>query len=123
MDKLAKSPRLRLTITLALTVIIGVLSSVLASQIMPNGKLNWGLLPRVSSFWILGVASFFWMFVHVQFLNSDVSVLNFLDDDHCRAYIRKAKLEGLAAEIRNNPAKASLVDAVDFLANLEVKPK
>lgn len=123
MDKLAKSPRLRLTITLALTVIIGVLSSVLASQIMPNGKLNWGLLPRASSFWILGGASLFWIFVHVKFLNSDVSVLNFLDGDHCRAYIRKAKLEGLAAEIRNNPAKASLVDAKEFLANLEVKPK
>lgn len=123
MDELAKSPRLRLTVTLVLTVVIGVLSSVLASQIMPNGNLDWSLLSKVSSFWILCVASLLWIFVHVGFLNYDESVLNFLDDDHCRAYIRKAKLEGIAAMIRSNPENAALVDAKQFLENLEVKPK
>jgi hypothetical protein len=123
LDEFAKSPRLRLTVTLVLTVVIGVLSSVLASQIMPNGTLDWGLLPNVASFWILCLASLLWIFVHVRFLNYDESVLNFLDDDHCRAYIRKAKLEGIAAVIRSNPESAALVDAKQFLENLGVTTK
>jgi hypothetical protein len=110
-------------VTLALTIVIGVLSSVLAAQVMPDGKLDWSLLTKVSSFWILLIVSACWIFVHVRFLGFDESVQNFADDEHCLAYIRKAKLEGLAQLIKNNPKRAELVDAKKLLKNLDVKLK
>lgn len=121
LDYIAKSPRLRLSVTLVLTVIIGLFSSILAGQIMPQGELDWSLLPKVASFWLLAFASLVWIFIHIQFLNYDENVLRFTDDQHCIAFIRKAKLEGLAAFIHKNPEQASLVDAKTFLKNLGVK--
>jgi hypothetical protein len=121
LEYIAKSPRFRLSVTLALTVIIGLLSSILASQIMPGGILNWSLLPKVTSFWLLTVASAVWIYIHVVFLNYDENVMRFKDDQHCIAFIRKAKLEGLVALIHKNPEQASLVDAKIFLKNLGVK--
>lgn len=121
MNHVAKSPRLRLAITLLLTIVIGVLSSILATQIMPQGVLNWALLPRVSSFWMLILFSAFWLYIHVVFLNYDESVMRYADDQHCIAIIRKAKLDGIASFIRENPEQASLVDAKTFLDNLGVK--
>lgn len=122
-DELAKSPRFRLAVTLSLTIIIGVLSSVLASQIMPQGTLDWSLLPRVSSFWILFLFAGFWIFVHLQFLHYDESVMNFADDEHCRAHIRKTQLEGIAMMVKSNPTKAGLINVKDILKGLEVKEK
>lgn len=119
--KIANSPRLRLAATLVMTVLIGILSSVLASQIMPNGVLDWILIPQVSSFWVLLIISSAWVYIQVRFLNHDESILNFLDDNHCKAYIRKTKLEGLALFIKQNPQQAELVDAVKFMKNLKVK--
>lgn len=123
MDELAKSPKLRLAVTLSLTIIIGLLSSILATQLMPNGALDVGLLLKSSAFWFLLCTSAAWIYIQVAFMNYDQSVLAFSDDEHCRAYIRKAKLEGLAAKIKNDPNSAELVDAKTFLENLEVKSK
>lgn len=121
MEYIANSPRLRLVATLLLTVAIGVLSSVLASQIMPGGVLDWALLPKVSSFWVLMLVSVLWVFMNVSFMSHDENIMKFADDQHCLAYIRKAKLEGLSKHIRENPDQASLVDAKVFLKNLGVK--
>lgn len=121
MDFIAQSPRIRLSVTLSLTIVIGVLSSILASQIMPLGVLHWSLLLKVSSFWLLVFVSAIWIYIHVVFLNYDENVMRFKDDQHCIAYIRKTKLEGLAALIRKNPEQASLVDAKTFLNDLGVK--
>jgi hypothetical protein len=120
---IAKSPRLRLAATLTMTVIIGILSSILAAQIMPGGVLDWSLIPSKSSFWILLVVCFLWIYVQVRFLNLDESVLNFLSDDHCIAHIRKMKLEGLARTIKDDPSQAQLIDAKKVLKDLEVKSK
>ncbi|WP_208665554.1 hypothetical protein ACNT2N_26730 [Pseudomonas thivervalensis] len=121
MEYIAKSPRLRLSVTLLLTVAIGVLSSIMASQIMPQGILTWSLLPKVSSFWLLALFSGGWIFIHVKFLNYDEDIMKYADDQHCIALIRKAKLEGLAALIQRSPEQASLVDAKTFLKNLGIK--
>lgn len=121
MEYISQSPRLRLSVTLFLTVVIGVLSSIFASQIMPKGELDWSLLPKVSSFWLLILCALVWIFIHVRFLNYDENIMKYADDQHCLAIIRKTKLEGLAALIRKNPEQASLVDAESFLKNLRVK--
>lgn len=121
MEYIVKSPRLRLSVTLLLTVVIGVLSSIMASQIMPHGVLTWSLLPKSSSFWLLALSSAIWIFIHVRFLNYDENIMKYADDQHCIAVMRKAKLEGLAALIQKNPEQASLVDAKVFLKNLGIK--
>lgn len=120
-EYIAKSPRLRLSVTLLLTVVIGVLSSIMASQIMPGGALTWSLLPNVSSFWALALCSGVWIFIHVRFLNYDEDIMRYADNQHCIALIRKAKFEGLAASIKKDPEQASLVNAKDFLKSLGVK--
>jgi hypothetical protein len=114
---------LRLAVTLLLTIAIGVLSSIFATQVTPNGVLDWSLATKVSSFWWLLCSSALWVAVHLKFLNHDESILLFADDQHCIAHIRKTKLEGLAALVKIDPEKASLVDAKTVLKNLEIKAK
>lgn len=123
LKRIASSPRLRLVVTLLLTIAIGVLSSIFATQVTPNGTLDWSLATKVSSFWWLLGSSAVWVVVHLVFLNHDENVLLFADDQHCIAHIRKTKLEGLAALVKSDPEKASLVDAKTVLKNLEVKTK
>jgi hypothetical protein len=120
-DYIASAPRLRLGITLALTIAIGVLSSIFASQIMPGGVLTWSLTSTVSSFWLLLCIGAILVYLNVAFLNHDQSVQKFADDEHCLAFIRKAQLEGLAEKIRKNPQDVELIDAKKFLKSLNVK--
>lgn len=120
---IARSPRLRLTATVLLTVIIGVMSSIFATQVTPNGNLDWSLALKLPSFWLLLISAFVWLGVHFFFLNYDENLLLFADDLHCLAHIRRTKLEGLAALVKSNPEQASLVDAKTVLRNLEVKRK
>jgi hypothetical protein len=121
--EIANSPRLRLTVTLLLTIVIGVMSSIFATQVTPNGALDWSLTLKVSSFWWLVGGAVCWLSVHLFFLNHDENVLQFADDQHCIAHIRKTKLEGLAALVKTDPERASLVDVKTILKNLEVKTK
>lgn len=123
MKRIVSSPRLRLAVTLLLTIAIGVLSSIFATQVTPNGALDWSLATKVSSFWWLLGGSTFWVFVHIVFLEHDENILLFADDQHCIAHIRKTKLEGLAALVKSDPEKASLVDAKTVLQDLKVKTK
>ena len=122
-DNIASAPKLRLGITLSLTIAIGILSSIFASQIMPGGMLTWSLAPNVMSFWLLLCVGAFWIYLNVAFLNHDQSVQRFADDEHCLAFIRKAKLEGLAEKIRKNPDGVEIIDAKKFLESLDVKAK
>lgn len=110
-----------MAVTLALTIVIGVLSSILASQIMPQGVLTWSLLTQVSSFWILLLTSSGFVYLNICLLDYDKDIMRYADDAHCIAYIRKAKLEGMVALIRLDPAQAPLVDAKIILKNLGVK--
>jgi len=118
---LSAFPRLRLAITLALTVAIGVLSSILASQIMPNGRLDWSLLPKVSSFWILLLVTVVWLSVQVIYMNYDYGLITYADDLHCEAAIRKLKLDALAADLLKNPEKAHALDATALRKDLGLK--
>ena len=123
MKRIASSPRLRLAATLLLTIAIGVMSSIFATQITPEGILDWSLATKVSSFWWLMGSAVCWLIVHLAFLKCDENVLLFADDRHCIAHIRKTQLEGLAALVKSNPERASLVDAKTFLKNLGVKTR
>ncbi len=119
--KLSEKPRLRLALNTVLTIVIGVLSSILASQIMPEGKLTWSLLPQVLSFWILLVVSILWFWIQCSLLNYDEDVAKFSDDAHCKAHMRRTQLEGIAQMIKNDPTQANLIDCKEFLKKMGVK--
>jgi hypothetical protein len=117
------NPRRRAILNTILTVLIGVSSSILATQVMPNGKFNLALLTHVSGFWILLFLTILWIWVQISFLDYDENILNFADDSHCIAYARKAQLEGLAQTIKKDPSQFNLIKLTDFMKDLEVEKK
>ncbi|HAS6022033.1 TPA: hypothetical protein I7136_23555 [Vibrio vulnificus] len=117
------SPRVRLTITLILTILIGVFSSLLATEIAPGGVINYKLVNDAASFWILLILSIIWLYVHVAYLRYDENILKFADDAHCVGFIRKTKLDAYAAIVQRDPAQANLINANDLFKELKVKTK
>lgn len=120
-NKIAEKPRVRLGINLFLTVSIGVMSSILASQIMPNGILTWGLVTHVISFWILLPLSCFWFWIQCEFLNYDEDVTKFADDAYCKAHMRKSQLQGIAQVIKSDPVQSHLIDTKEFFKKMGIK--
>lgn len=123
MEKVMSSPRVRLAITLLLTILIGVFSSLLATEIAPGGEVNFKLVNDAVSFWVLLLLSGTWVYIHVAFLKHDENILKFTDDAHCIGYIRKTKLDAFAALVKNDPQQANLINATDLLKELKVKTK
>ncbi|AXT30702.1 hypothetical protein [Pseudoalteromonas tunicata] len=117
------SPRVRLIITLVLTIIIGVLSSLFATEITPDGVIDWALTYKTFSFWGLLVTSVIWILIHLIFLKHDENILRFTDDAHCIGHIRKTKLDGYAALVKDDPKQANLINVTDLLKDLKVKTR
>jgi hypothetical protein len=107
---IAGKPKLRLGLNLFLTISIGLTSSIVASQIMPDGNLTWSLLTDVMSFKILLVLGVLWFLIQCKLLDYDENVLKFADDQHCLAYIRKAHLDAMVKVIQKDPNQAQLME-------------
>lgn len=122
-ENMIGNPRGRAILSTILTVLIGVSSSILASQMMPNGTFKFGLLTHVWGFWVLLLLTIVWIWVQISFLNYEENILNFADDSHCIAYARKAQLEGLAQTIKKDPSQFNLIKLTDFMKDLEVEKK
>ena len=114
-------PRTRASMNLLLTIFIGLLSSILATQIMPQGQLDWKLIYTASAFWALIVAAVALLGFQWYCIGFDEDVSKFGDAAHCIAYIRKAQLEGAASHIRKNPEQAMLMDAKELLKRMGIK--
>ncbi|SAL47442.1 hypothetical protein AWB71_02569 [Caballeronia peredens] len=114
-------PKLRLAVNLGLTVVIGVLSSIYATQVTPNGNLDWSLSWHLPSFWILVAASIVLIAIQVLFYKGDEKLSQFADDAHCIAFARRLKLEGVLEDIRKNPEKAALIEVGKMLDDMGVK--
>lgn len=110
-------------ITLLLTILIGVFSSLLATEIAPGGEIDYKLVNDAFSFWALLVLSFIWIYMHVEFLKHDENILKFTDDAHCIGYIRKTKLDAFAALVKLDPQQVKLINVSDLLKELKVKTK
>lgn len=114
-------PRTRASINLLLSIFIGLISSILATQIMPQGQLSWKLLHTASAFWALIVVAATLLTFQWYCIGYDEDVTRFGDAAHCIAYIRKAQLEGAARHIRKNPEQAMLMDAKELLKKMGIK--
>lgn len=114
-------PKIRALINLLLTIFVGVLSSVLASQIMPGGDLSWSLTYQVSGFWMLIVAAVMLLSFQWFCIGFDDSITRFLDEKRCLAYVRKTQLDGFAEHIKQNPQEAMLTDAKVVMKRMGIK--
>lgn len=114
-------PKLRLAITLILTIAVGVLSSVFATQIMPNGNLDWSLTLKASSFYILVPTSALLVALQIIFYRGDEKVSQFSDDLYCIGYARKMKMVAMARDIREHPEKAQLMEVSKMLEDMGIK--
>lgn len=110
MKYINESPKLRLLLTLALTILIGVFSSLFATEIAPEGILIWSLYSQAFSFWVLITLSIIWLYLHVNFMRNDSDILRFADDEYCKAHIRKTDLEAYSALSKRTPESLNSVD-------------
>jgi len=113
----------RLIVTSVLTVLIGVLSSVYAAEIMTSTGVDWSTSFKKVSFWLLTAAVVIWLVVQIAYMRNDKKVLAFADDNYCLAHIRKTKLEAFAKQVKDNPESANLIKANTFLKELGVSKK
>lgn len=88
-------------INLAGGVVLGILGNVYAAEIAPSGVICWSSLTTVRLFWPVVLVSVFWIWLNVGFLNYDQDIAKFADDAHCLAYVRKARLEAYARQIKD----------------------
>lgn len=114
-------PKIRLALTLGLTIVIGVLSSIFATEIMPNGKLDWALTLKASSFYFLAPASLVLIALQVWFYRGDEKISRFGDDLYCIAHIRSSKMQAMAADLKAHPEKATLIKVDDMLRDMGIK--
>ncbi|ATC95055.1 hypothetical protein PTUN_a2595 [Pseudoalteromonas tunicata] len=49
--------------------------------------------------------------------------MRFTDDAHCIGHIRKTKLDGYAALVKDDPKQANLINVTDLLKDLKVKTR
>ena len=118
---IAGSPAARFSVSLLSTIVLGVLGNVYASQIMPSTGFTYGLLVTVPSFWILLPLTVIWLYFNYAFFQYDGDLALFKDDAHCLAFVRKMKLDALAATLKKDPSKANLTDMNSILEELRVK--
>lgn len=123
-DCVAESPKGRMFATLVGSVIFSIVSGVYTNVITPepNVKFEWSKLYTGGHFILLVIAFLLWIYVHWRFLLHDENIMKFADNQHCVAFIRKAKLEAYAKQIRESPEDAGLVDVKDFMKQLGIKP-
>ncbi len=119
MECVLKSPKIRLAVTLFLTIVIGVFSSLFATEITPNGIVEWNRTFKTYSFWILIILSIIWLWIHINLMEYDNSILAFSDDEYCKAYMRKAQLEAYVLNIKENPKEVNTMELNEFKSKLE----
>lgn len=118
-----ESPRIRLGIVLALTILIGVFSSSYVTEITENGNLQWDLSIYSRAFWLLALVSILWIILQVAQLKSEEDVLQYIDNNYCMGFLRRIKLDALARLAKTDPERASLIDIKQIMESIEAQHK
>ncbi|GAB5554529.1 MAG: hypothetical protein Sapg2KO_41200 [Saprospiraceae bacterium] len=81
------SPELKTMIFIGSVILSGVLCSGFITEITVDGKLEWKLFYKTTTFWII-IGYAFILYLYNRFLyNHEKNIMKFLDDDYCKAYI------------------------------------
>jgi len=106
MNKIKKSikeyPEIRTGIFIFSVLISGILCSAFVTEISLNGKLIWKSFYKAYTFWGLILYSIL-IYLYNRFIYKfEKNMMNFLDDDYCKAYIVQSCLPELIDKYKND---------------------
>jgi magnesium-transporting ATPase (P-type) len=106
MNKIKKSikeyPEIRTGIFIFSVLISGILCSAFVTEISLNGELIWKSFYKAYTFWGLILYSIL-IYLYNRFIYKfEKNMMNFLDDDYCRAYIVQSCLPELIDKYKND---------------------
>lgn len=96
-DRIYRSPGAKVAISTVTSVLIGIFSNTLVTQITKNGEIVWQSIPSASSFWALLISCFVAFQFHRYLLAYETQVSAFKDADFCMAYARSQLLPAQVA--------------------------
>lgn len=127
MDKIKKSiteyPEIRTGIFIFSVLISGILCSAFVSEISSNGVLIWKYFYKAYTFWGIVIYSII-IYLYNRFLYKyEKNIINFLDDNYCKAYIIQSCLPDLIekykADLKNGKESGELIDISKELKKLK----
>ena len=127
MNKLIKSikgyPEVRTGIFVFSVLISGVLCSAFITEITQNGKLVWKDFYKAYTFWGLIIYSII-IYLYNRFIyRFEKNIMNFLDEDYCKAYIVQSCLPDLVEkykeDLKSGKDSGELIDISKELKKLK----
>lgn len=117
--KIFESPLIKTIISVFNVLIAGILTGSFVTEIAVNGELQWRDFYKTTIFYLLLLFAVF-LYIYQKFLfNYERSILNFMDDDYCKAYMRKEYLPELARKtnelIKSGQDSGAVRDILDDL--------
>lgn len=102
--------------------VFGVVAAVYGNIITPGSgaKMDWHLLYTGGHAFAMFVALLGWLWFNLALLGADEDVMRFADNNHCRAFVRKARLEAYAKTVMNDAESAK--SAKKVMAELGIDP-
>jgi len=87
-DRIYRSPALKTAISVITSLLVGIFSNTLVTEITTGAGIDWGSMPQKFSFWALVVSSLltFQFHRHLHLYETEISA--FKDVDFCIAYAR-----------------------------------
>jgi|SRR3989344_5568148 len=111
-EKLEKSALLKTIIGIFSLVVFSILSGAFITEITHDGSLDWSFFYKTKSFYIL-IACCILMYFYFKFIFFiDQSVEQFMDDEYCKAYMRKQCLPEVAKKVNGLIKKGKSTDEV-----------
>ncbi len=96
------SPLIKTIIFFFLVIFSGILCGTFLSEININGKLEWSIFYKTISFYII-IVYLILIFIYYRFIYKlEKNMLNFLDDDYCKAYIRSQCLPEIISKYKES---------------------
>jgi hypothetical protein len=115
-DKLYRSPAFKTAISIITSVLIGIFSNTLVTEISTPDGLKWALIPRTIFFWALLLSCAAAFQFHRYLLAYETQVSAFGDVDFCIAYVRS---QLLPAQVAASVDRISAGDIDQFKAAMK----
>lgn len=87
-NKLFQSPTFKTLVSIFTSVLGGIFSNTLVTEITTPAGINWGRFYDTFSFWALAVVCIITFVFHRHLLMHEKQVNEFKDDEYCIAYAR-----------------------------------
>jgi hypothetical protein len=120
-DVIARTPKLRFCVLSLTSFVWAVVSGIYVNIVTPSGdaKMDWAAIYTGGHAIVLLIVTLGWYALNVALMNADEDVMKFADDQHCRAFVRKAHLEAFARSVLKQ--RGPLKTAKEVLKELNIK--